>query len=180
MRPPRTLLLLFLALFPAGCATAIQTAPLSGMGATAQRGIAAALEQNLILDREFVEGKKVSLTVETAGAVPLSPAILSYARSILREEIERAGGEVVSGGALSISVSIDAAGIDATGRRLGLRVATNVSIPFWYSENIKGASHVVLVYRDAEGAPLRTVVNQAAVPHRDIYLFYFFGLSETP
>lgn len=170
-----------LAFFLAGCATVIRTNPVSGIGSTAQKGVSTALEQNLALDRRLVEGKKVSLVVETLGTAPLSSAIGHYARSVVREEIEEAGGEVVLRGEdLSIVARIDAAGVASISRTLNLRLGTHLSLPFWYSEKMEGKSHVTLIYRDAEGRPLRAVVNQAEIPHEDIYLFYFFGLPKPP
>lgn len=158
----------------------IPTEPTSGMGSTAQKAIAAALDHNLALEAGLVQGKKVSLSVETLGDASLSSAIRAYARSVLMEEVEEAGGQVVPEGELSIIAKIDAAGIAAFSRSFRLRSGGSFSIPLWYSETTKGESHVILVYQDAEGNPLRTVVNQKAVPHSDIYLFYFFGVSETP
>jgi len=158
----------------------IPTEPTSGMGSTAQKGITAALDHNLRLDSGLIEGKRVSLQVETMGEASLSSAIGAYARSVLVEEIEKSGGEVAPEGALSIVAKIDAAGIAAVSRSFRLRSGGNFSIPLWYSETTKGESHVTLIYRDAEGNPIRTVVNQKDVPHRDIYLFYFFGISEAP
>lgn len=180
MRSSRIALFFFLIFLPAGCATMIPTEPTSGMGSTAQKGIAAALDHNLALETDLVEGKKVSVSVETLGEVSLSSAIRAYARSVLVEEVETAGGEVVPRGEISITAKIDAAGIAAFSRSFRLRSGGNFSIPLWYSETTKGESHVILVYQDAEGNPLRTIVNRKDVPHRDIYLFYFFGLSETP
>ncbi|TAK01221.1 MAG: hypothetical protein EPO39_14515 [Candidatus Manganitrophaceae bacterium] len=180
MRPPLRILLLFLAPFLAHCATVTQIPPTSGMGSTAQTGIATALDRNLALDPRLIHGKKVSLDVEMMGAAPVSSAIVSYARSVLREQVERAGGAVVSEGELFIYAKIDAAGIASTSRALSIRTGTSVSIPFWYSESLKGKSHVTLIYQDAEGNALRTVVNQVEIPHQDIYLFYFFGLPEAP
>ena len=158
---------------------AIQTTPTSGMGSTAQKGIATALDHNLTLDPRLIQGKGVSLDVEMVGAAPISSAIVSYARSVLMEQVEQAGGVVVPQGELFILAQIDAAGIASTSRTLSIRAGSNFSIPFWYSESMKGESHVTLLYRDAEGHPLRTVVNQVEIPHQDVYLFYFFGLPET-
>lgn len=178
MRSP--LIVLFLTPFLVNCATMLPTEPTSGMGSTAQKGMTTALDHNLALDPGLVEGKKVSVTVETLGDASLSSAIRAYARSVLVEEVEAAAGEVVSQGELSILAKIDAAGIAAVSRTLSIRSGTNFSIPFWYSETTKGESHVILIYQDAGGNPLRTIVNRKDVPHRDIYLFYFFGISETP
>lgn len=178
MRPSLPLLLLLLAPFLAHCATMIQTPPASGMGSTAQKGIAAALDRNLALDPRLIQGKKVSLEVEMPGAAPVSSAIISYARSVLTEQIEQARGRVVPQGELFIYAKIDAAGMASTTRTFSIRTGTNFSIPFWYSESMEGRSHVTLIYQDAEGNALRTVVNQVEIPHQDIYLFYFFGLPE--
>jgi hypothetical protein len=179
MRPPLLLLLLISALFLTNCATVTQSTPTSGTGSTAQRGISTGLDHNLILDPHLVQGRKVSLEVEILGAAPLSTAIASYTRSVLREQIEALDGEVVPRGERSIIAKIDAAGIGSTSRTFSIRTGTNLSLPFWYSESITGRSHVTLIYRDAEGHPLRAVPNQVEVPHQDIYLFYFFGLPET-
>jgi hypothetical protein len=178
---PRFLLvfLLFSALFLANCATVTQRTPTSGTGSTAQRGLSTGLDHNLILDPRLVQGKKVSLEVEMLGAAPLSAAIVSYTRSVLREQIEALDGAVVSQGELSIIAKIDAAGIASTSRTFSIRTGTNLSLPFWYSESITGRSHVTLIYRDAAGHRLRADGNQSEVPHQDIYLFYFFGLPET-
>lgn len=179
MRLPLLPLLLFPALFLANCATVMQVPPTSGTGSTAQRVISTGLDRNLILDPSLVQGKKVSLEVEMLGTAPLSAAILSYARSVLKEAVEALDGEVVSRGDLSVVAKINAAGIGSTSRTFSIRTGTHLSIPFWYSESLTGESHVTLIYRNAEGRALRSAVNQAEVPHQDIYLFYFFGLPET-